>query len=422
MANYIGIFGIIVILGIAVAFSSNRKAINIRVVGAAFALQAVIAAVVLYWSAGKEAIQKLSFGVLAIIDFANAGINMVFGPLADKEGIGFSFAVHVLPIIIFFAALMSVMYHLRIMEWVVKLVGGALHRIIGTGAIESMNAAANIFVGQTEAPLVVRPYLRNLTEPQFFAVMVSGLASIAGTVLAGYVLMGAEIKYLLAAAFMAAPGGLLMAKLIMPDTEPVPAGGHEKLVMERSHHKNVILAAASGTTDGLRLAANIGAMLVAFVALIALFNGLVGWIFTLTPIVWIFSVAGIDLAAIDGGVTLQLILGKIFQPLMYLLSVPWAEAEAVGALFGEKLILNEFVAFSHLNDYLAGASPRAIAIATFSLCGFANLSSIAILLGGLGVLVPEKRELIGRFGIKCVLAASLSNLMSAALAGLMLTF
>jgi CNT family concentrative nucleoside transporter len=407
MANYIGIFGIIAILGIAVAFSGNRKAINLRVVGAAFALQAVIAAIVLYWSGGKDAIEKLSLGVLAIIEFANAGINMVFGPLADKEGIGFSFAVHVLPIIIFFAALMSVMYHLRIMEWVVKLVGGALHRIIGTGAIESMNAAANIFVGQTEAPLVVRPYLKNLTEAQFFAVMVSGLASIAGTVLAGYVLMGAEIKYLLAAAFMAAPGGLLMAKIIMPDTEAVPAGGHEKLEMERSHHKNVILAAASGTTDGLRLAANIGAMLVAFVALIALFNGLVGWL---------FSLVGID------GVTLQLILGKIFQPLMYLLSVPWDEAEAVGALFGEKLILNEFVAFSHLNDYLAGMSPRAIAIATFSLCGFANLSSIAILLGGLGVLVPEKRELIGQFGIKCVLAASLSNLMSAALAGLMLTF
>ena len=183
-----------------------------------------------------------------------------------------------------------------------------------------------------------------------------------------------------------------------------------------------ILAAASGTTDGLRLAANIGAMLVAFVALIALFNGLVGWVFSLTPIVWVFGLTGIDLAAIDGGVTLQLILGKIFQPLMYLLSVPWAEAEAVGALFGEKLILNEFVAFSHLNDYLAGASPRAIAIATFSLCGFANLSSIAILLGGLGVLVPEKRELIGRFGMKCVLAASLSNLMSAALAGLLMTF
>jgi len=293
------------------------------------------------------------------------------------------------------------------MEWLVKIVGGALHKIIGTGAIESMNAAANIFVGQTEAPLVVKPYLKNLTEPQFFAVMVSGLASIAGTVLAGYVLMGAELKYLLAAAFMAAPGGLLMAKMIMPDDEVVRSGEHEKLTMERSQHKNVILAAASGTSDGLRLAVNIGAMLVAFVALIALFNGLVGWL---------FSLVGID------GITLQFLLGKLFQPLMYVLSVPWAEAEAAGALFGEKIILNEFVAFSHLNEYLAGMSPRTIAVTTFSLCGFANLSSIAILLGGLGVLVPEKKDLIGQFGMKCVLAASLSNLMSAALAGLMLTF
>ena len=293
------------------------------------------------------------------------------------------------------------------MEWLVAIVGGALRRIIGTGAVESMNAAANIFVGQTEAPLVVKPYLRGLTEAQFFAVMVSGLASIAGTVLAGYVIMGANITYLLAAAFMAAPGGLLMAKIIMPDTEPVPEGGHDKLVMERSQHANVILAAASGTSDGLRLSVNIGAMLIAFVALIALFNGLVGGL---------FSLAGID------GVTLQSILGKVFQPLMYVLSVPWEEAEAAGALFGEKLILNEFVAFSHLNTYLEGMSPRTIAVVTFSLCGFANLSSIAILLGGLGVLVPEKKEIIGRLGMKCVLAASLSNLMSAALAGLLLTF
>ena len=407
MRSYIGIVGIIVILAIAVLFSSNRKRINLRVVGAAFVLQAVIAAFVLYLDSGRAIINGLSTGVLAIIGYSQAGIDMVFGPLADTDVIGFSFAINVLPIIIFFAALMSVMYHLRIMEIMVKLVGGALHKIIGTGAIESMNAAANIFVGQTEAPLVVKPYLKNLTEPQMFAVMVSGLASIAGTVLAGYVLMGAELKYLLAAAFMAAPGGLLMAKILMPDEEVVGAKVHEKLVMEPSHHKNVILAAAAGTTDGLRLAVNIGAMLVAFVALIAMFNGLVGWA---------FSLAGMD------GITLQLILGKIFQPLMYVLSVPWAEAEAAGALFGEKIILNEFVAFSHLNDYLAGMSPRTIAIATFSLCGFANLSSIAILLGGLGVLVPEKRELIGRFGIKAVLAASLSNLMSAALAGLMLTF
>jgi CNT family concentrative nucleoside transporter len=429
--NLIGIVGVIVILGIAVLFSTNRKAINLRVVGAAFMLQAVIAVFVLYFDAGRAVIKGLSDGVLAIIGYSRDGVDMVFGPLADilvpvrtmmtdeyglnpvildpdsVPNVAFSFAINVLPIIIFFAALMSVLYHLRIMEWIVKIVGGALHKIIGTGAIESMNAAANIFVGQTEAPLVVRPYLKNLTEPQFFAVMVSGLASIAGTVLAGYVLMGARIEYLLAAAFMAAPGGLLMAKMLMPDEETVAAGKHEKLTMERSQHGNVILAAASGTSDGLRLAANIGAMLVAFVALIALFNGLVGWV---------FSLVGID------GVTLQLILGKVFQPLMYLLSVPWAEAEAAGALFGEKIILNEFVAFSHLNDYLAGMSPRTIAITTFSLCGFANLSSIAILLGGLGVLVPEKRDLIGRFGMRCVLAASLSNLMSAALAGLILTF
>ena len=412
-SNLIGILGIIVILGIAVAFSSNRKAIHLRVVGSAFAMQAVIAAFVLYFDWGRRAINWLSTGVLAVIDYSKAGIDMVFGPLADTDVVGFSFAIRVLPIIIFFAALMSVLYHLRIMEWLVRLVGGALHGIIGTGAIESMYSAANIFVGQTEAPLVVKPYLTGLTDAQFFPVMVSGLASIAGTVLAGYVLMGAELKYLLAAAFMAAPGGLLMAKIIMPDDEYIPPGKHERLQMEPSHHRNVILAAAAGTTDGLRLAVNIGAMLVAFVALIALFNGLVGGV---CGLLGIDTLLGVD------KVTLEWILGKVFQPLMWLLSVPWAEAEAAGSLFGEKIILNEFVAFSHLAERLAGMSPRTIAVTTFALCGFANLSSIAILLGGLGVLVPEKREVIGRFGIKAVLAASLSNLMSAALAGLMLTF
>jgi CNT family concentrative nucleoside transporter len=406
MSNYIGIVGIVVILAIAFLFSSNRKAVNLRIVGAAFALQVVIATIVLYWDKGRAGIEFLSNGVMAVIGFSREGINMVFGPLADTDVIGFSFAINVLPIIIFFSALMSVLYHLRVMEWIVKLVGGFLHRVIGTGAVESMNAAANIFVGQTEAPLAVRPYLKGLTEAQMFAVMVSGLASIAGTVLAGYAMMGAELKYLLAAAFMAAPGGLLMAKIVMPDDEVVKSSAHEKLLMEKSQHKNVILAAASGTTDGLRLAANIGAMLIAFVALIALFNGLVGWVTG-----WF----GYEL-------TLQMILGRVFQPLMFLLSVPWEEAQAAGALFGEKLILNEFVAFSHLNDYLAGMSPRTIAIVTFSLCGFANLSSIAILLGGLGVLVPEKRDLIGQLGLKAVLAGSLSNLMSAALAGLLLTF
>ena len=406
MSKLIGIVGIFVILGIAFASSSNRKAINLRIVGAAFALQVLVAVFVLYTDWGSVAIDKMSTGVLAVIGFSSDGINFVFGGLANTDNIGFSFVVNVLPIIIFFSALMSVLYHLRIMEWVVKLVGGFIHRVIGTGAVESMNAAANIFVGQTEAPLVVRPYLKGLTEAQMFTVMVSGLASIAGTVLAAYSMLGAEMRYLLAAAFMAAPGGLLMAKIVMPDDEVVRSGQREKFVMEKSEHKNVILAAASGTTDGLRLAANIGAMLITFVALIALFNGLVGMVSG-----WF----GFEL-------TLQKLLGWVFAPVMYLLSIPWAEAQAAGALFGEKVILNEFIAFSHLNDVLGDASPRTYAITTFALCGFANLSSIAILLGGLGVLVPEKRDLIGQLGLKAVLAASLSNLMSAALAGLLLTF
>jgi len=401
----IGLVGIVVILAIAVLISSNRKAINLRVVGAAFLLQVTIAALVLYVPAGQTVIDKLSSAVLSVIGYSQAGIDMVFGPLADVENIGFSFAVNVLPIIIFFSALMSVLYHIGIMQFVVKGIGRALRAIIGTGTIESLNAAANMFVGQTEAPLVVRPYLKGLTEPQMFAVMTSGLASVSGTVLAAYVLMGAELQYLLAASFMAAPGGLLMAKIIMPDPTDSVAK-KEALTMDSSKHENVILAAAVGAGDGLRLAVNIGAMLIAFVALIALVNGLLGVVSG-----WFGTT-----------LTLEMLLGWLFSPLMFLLGIPWAEAQAAGALFGEKLILNEFVAFSHLNDYLAGMSDRTRAIATFSLCGFANLSSIAILLGGLGVLVPEKRELIARFGIKAVAAGSLSNLMSAALAGLLLTF
>ena len=406
MGNYIGILGIVVLLGIAAAFSSNRKAINLRIVGAAFALQAAIAAFVIYSEWGRSMINTLSSGVLAVIAFSGDGIAMLFQPFADPGSYGFIFAIHVLPVIIFFSALMSVLYHLNIMQWIVKIVGGALHWVIGAGRVESLNAAANVFIGQTEAPLVVRPYLKGLTEPQLFAVMVSGVASIAGTVLAGYVLMGAQTEYLLAAAFMAAPGGLLMAKIIMPDEELEPDHGAQ-LVMEKSQYGNVILAAATGATDGLRLAVNIGAMLIAFVALIALANGIVGAV---------FGLFGLE------GITVQYFLGWIFSPIMFLLSVPWEEARAAGALFGEKLVLNEFIAFSHLDEYLKGMSERTHAIVTFSLCGFANLSSIAILLGGLGVLVPEKKELIARFGLKAVLAGSLSNLMSAALAGLLLTF
>jgi len=401
----ISILGIGLLLSIAYGLSLNRKAINYRIVGAALILQIAIAIFVLYFSFGKSMIHSMSIGVENIIGYSNAGIDMLFGPLAHLPG-GLVFAVKVLPVVIFFAALMSVLYHLKIMQWVVKLIGGGLRKLLGTGTVESLNAAANIFVGQTEAPLVVKPYLGKLTEAQLFAVMVSGVASVAGTVLAAYVLMGAEMKYLLAASFMAAPGGLLMAKIIMPDEEKESTAPKEKLQMEDSHHDSVILAAAVGASDGLKLAVNIGAMLIAFVALIAMFNGVVGGIFAL------FGVEG---------VTLQLILGKLFQPLMYMMSVPWHEAQAAGSLFGEKLILNEFVAFSDMNHYLAGMSEHTKAVVTFTLCGFANLSSIGILLGGLGSLVPEKKALIAKFGLRAVAAGSLSNLMSAALAGILLS-
>lgn len=401
----IGLAGIVAIVALAVLLSRDRQAINLRVVGAAFALQVAVAALILYVPAGAQAIDWLSDGILKLVGYSQAGIDMMFGPLGGQETLGFIFAVHVLPVIIFFSALMSVLYHIGVMQFVVRIIGGGLRAAIGTGTVESLNAAANIFVGQTEAPLVVKPYLKGLTETQTFAIMTSGLASVAGTVLAAYVLLGAELKYLLAASFMAAPGGLLMAKIVMPDP-PDPARQNEKLTMEASQHENVILAAAVGAGDGLRLAVNIGAMLIAFVALIALFNGVVG------------GIAGL----FGYTLTLEMILGRLFSPLMFLLGVPWAEAQAAGALFGEKLILNEFVAFSHLNDYLAGMSARTRAIATFSLCGFANFSSIAILLGGLGVLVPDKRQLIARLGLRAVAAGSLSNLMSAALAGLLLPF
>ena len=405
--NLTGLLGIAAILGIAYLLSGNRKAINLRIVGAAFALQAAVAVFVIYSSPGKVVIEKMSGAVQKVMEYSNEGIDFMFGGLSTEPSL-WSFAVHVLPIIIFFSALMSVLYHMKIMQVVVKLIGGGLRWVIGTKAVESLNAAANIFIGQTEAPLVVRPYLKGLTEPQLFAVMVSGLASVAGTVLLAYVQMGAELKYLLAASFMAAPGGLLMAKIIMPDEKSESAQEDDsRLKMEDSKHENIILAAAVGSSDGLKLAVNIGAMLIAFIALIALFNGLVGGL---------ASLVGIE------DLTLQKILGWLFSPMMYLLSVPWAEAQAAGSLFGEKLILNEFVAYSHLNDYLAGMSERTRAVVTFSLCGFANLSSIAILLGGLGGLVPEKKDLIARFGLKAVAAASLSNLMAAAFAGLLMTF
>ncbi|MEL7536756.1 MAG: nucleoside transporter C-terminal domain-containing protein [Pseudomonadota bacterium] len=401
------IVGIAALLAIAVAFSTERRAINFRIVASAFVLQVLVALFTLYLPFGVRAIEVMSAGVRAVIGYSRAGIDMVFGALVPPpDSIG-SFAVTVLPVVIFFASLMGVLYHLGIMQLIVRVLGAGIRAVIGTRSIESLNAAGNIFIGMTESPLIVKPYLARLSDPQIFTIMVSGMASIAGTVLAAYAGMGARLEYLLAASFMAAPGGLLMAKLMMPDPSETKRGAaDDALVMGDEREANVILAAANGAAEGLKLAANIGAMLIAFVALIALANGLIGGV---------GSLLGVE------NLTLERILGWVFAPLMYLLSVPWSEAQQAGALFGEKLILNEFVAFFHFGQIAAELSPRTQAVVTFALCGFANLSSIAIMLGGLGILIPEKRELIGRFGVRAVFAASLSNLMSAALAGLILT-
>ncbi len=402
----IGFAGVAAILLIAIVFSKNRLAINLRIVLSAFALQAAIGYFVLRTPFGVDLIQGLSTGVTAVLGYAKEGIGMIFGGLAGDD-YGTVFAIHVLPIIIFFSALMSVLYHMRVMQVIVAGVGGFLNIVIGTRPVESLNAAANVFVGQTEAPLAIKPYLGRITNPQLFAIMVSGLASVAGTVLAAYATLGVNLEYLLAASFMAAPGGLLMAKLIVPD-------GSEKddseltimdITKERSPHANVFMAAAAGAQDGLKLALTIGAMLLAFVALIALANGLLGGV---------GGLFGLD------GLSLQRVLGWLFSPLMYLLSIPWDEAQAAGALFGEKLILNEFVAYISFISQPDAFSPRSAAIITFALCGFANLSSIAILLGGLGSLIPERMEQIAHYGVYAILAGSLSNLMSAALAGLIL--
>ena len=404
-AILIGVVGVAAILLIAVVFSTNRRAIRPRVVIAAFLLQVAMALLALYWPVGRAALSAMSDGVQAVIDYSNAGIAMVFGPLADVQKTGFSFALNVLPIIIFFSALMSVLYHIGVMQRIVAWFGGGLRLIVGTGRVESLVAAANVFLGQTEAPLVVKPYIRSMTMPQLFSVMVTGMASVAGSVLAAYAQMGISVEYLLAASFMSAPGGLLMAKLIMPDDPADPVQDILRADEEEDRKTNVIMAAAVGAEDGVKLAISIGAMLIAFVSLIAMLNG-------------ILTGAG-HLVGIEG-LTMQKILGLAFSPIMYLLNIPWAEAQAAGGIFGEKLILNEFVAYATLGEAQASLSPRTVAILTFALCGFANISSIAILLGALGTLAPERMPQIAKFGLHVVLAGSLSNLMSAALAGLLI--
>ncbi|MGJ8651730.1 MAG: NupC/NupG family nucleoside CNT transporter [Opitutaceae bacterium] len=401
----ISLLGYCLLIAFAWLCSTSRKQINWRTIGGAIAIQFGFGILVLYVPAGKTALTKLSEIVATVIAFGNDGIVFLFGGLSDpSQGLGFIFAFKVLPVIIFFSALISVLYYLRVMPVVVSIFGGAIRKLLGTSRAESLSATANIFVGQTEAPLAIKPYLPRMTQSEFFAVMVGGLASIAGSVLAGYAAMGIELKFLLAACFMAAPAGLLFAKLLIPETD---TPDNTRLIdVNDDTPVNIFDAAAQGASDGLKLALNVGAMLIAFIGLIALINGLLSW-------------AGGPFGY--ESLSLQLLLGYLFSPIAWILGIPWDQAVTGGSFIGQKLVLNEFVAFAEFGPIAETLAPRTQAIITFALCGFANFSSIAILLGGLGSLVPERRQEIAKLGLKAVLAGTLANLSSAAIAGILIS-
>lgn len=404
MSALISLVGIAVLFTVAFLSSTNRRHINWRTVSLALLLQFTLGGIVLYLPIGVSLLSAISDAVTSVLGNAQDGIAFVFGPIGAFE-MGFIFAFHVLPVIVFFSALVSVLYYLGIMGWIIRIIGGALQKLLGTSKAESMSATANIFVGQTEAPLVVKPYIPNMTRSELFAVMVGGMATVAGLVLAGYVLLGVELRYLLAASFMAAPGGFLMAKMMIPETEEIVEDS-EEIELKFDEHVNVIDAAAAGASSGMALALNVGAMVLAFVGLIALINAILAW-------------AG-GLVGFES-LSLQLLLGYAFQPLAFLLGIPWEETNLAGSLIGQKLVFNEFVAFVALTEQMESLSAHSQAVVTFALCGFANFSSIGIMLGGLGTMAPTRRSDVAELGVRAVFAGFLANLMSGAIASFFLS-
>ncbi|EJB28162.1 pyrimidine nucleoside transport protein [Helicobacter pylori NQ4099] len=408
-SSLFSVVGMAVLFLIAWVFSSNKRAINYRTIVSAFVIQVALGALALYVPLGREMLQGLASGIQSVIGYGYEGVRFLFGNLAPNakgdQGIGgFVFAINVLAIIIFFASLISLLYYLKIMPLVINLIGGALQKCLGTSKAESMSAAANIFVAHTEAPLVIKPYLKSMSDSEIFAVMCVGMASVAGPVLAGYASMGIPLPYLIAASFMSAPGGLLFAKIIYPQNEAISS--HADVSAEK--HVNAIEAIANGASTGLNLALHVGAMLLAFVGMLALINGLLGVV---------GGVLGME------HLSLGLILGTLLKPLAFMLGIPWSQAGIAGEIIGIKIALNEFVGYMQFLPYLGDNPPLILsektkAIITFALCGFANLSSVAMLIGGLGSLVPKKKDLIVRLALKAVLVGTLSNFMSATIAGL----
>ena len=401
----VSLLGIAVLLLIPYLLSENRRLINTRTVAAALLLQILIGALTLYSETGIAILNYCSAAVGSVLENAQGGIEFVFGEVGTLE-FGFIFAFQVLPIIVFFSSLVSLLYHIGLMGWIIKLVGGALGAILQTTKAESTSATANIFVGQTEAPLTIRPYLESMSHSELFSIMVGGLSTVAGSVLVGYSLLGVDMNFLIAASFMAAPGGILMAKLMIPEMAG-ESKEEQDFKIEIEKHTNAIEAAAVGATRGMQLAINVGAIVLAFVGLIALTNSLL---------------EGLGNQFNIDNFSLEIILGYLFKPVAFMLGIPWTDAQLAGNLIGQKLVFNEFLAYATFTEEIENFDTKSQAIITFALCGFANFSSIGIILGGLGSMIPSRKSEIAQLGIKAVCAGFLANLMSAAIAGFFLSF
>ncbi|MDX1379806.1 MAG: nucleoside transporter C-terminal domain-containing protein [Xanthomonadales bacterium] len=414
-----GIFGLAILLGIATLFSDRRGSIDWRMVVAGIGLQLFFAVLVILVPGGRQFFEGLSAVFVRVISFALDGAAFIFGPLADPSNLGFIFAFQVLPTIIFFASLMAVLYHLGIMQKVVEGMAWVMFKALRISGAESLSVAANVFVGQTEAPLVVRPYISRMTDSELLTMMVGGMATIAGGVLAAYITMlgGADeaarifyAKHLLSASIMAAPATIVIAKILKPETQESLTRGEVKLHVEKTA-TNVIEAAANGAADGWRLALNVGAMLLAFIALIAMID---------YPLGWLGEIAGFD-AATGRELSLSTLLGFALAPMAWVIGVPWQDAVTVGGLIGEKVVTNEFVAYAHLTEIQDTLTPKALLVSTYALCGFANFSSIAIQIGGIGGIAPERRPDLARFGLRAVLGGTLATMMTATIAGVLTT-
>jgi concentrative nucleoside transporter, CNT family len=406
MGRFTGVLGLLTMLGLAFAFSTNRRAIRLKTVAWGLGLQLALGLFVLRVKSGEWLFQMAGNGAKKLLDFSYAGSVFVFGELGKQQSsLGLIFAFQVLPTIIFIAAFFAVLYHLGVMQLIIRAGAWVMTRVMGASGAESLNIAASIFMGQTEAPLTIRPFLPELTQSELMCVMTSGMAHISGGMMAAYIRVGgADAKSLLTAVIMTAPGTLLMAKMLVPETgTPLTAGRVEMPAAEKE--ANILGAIARGTVDGLHLALNVGAMLITFLALLALLNAMMGW--THIHIAWFPS-------------SLQQVLGWVFAPVAWLIGVPWRDAGTIGNLLGTRMVLNEFVAFAQLGTVKGSLDPRTFTIATFALCGFANFSSIGIQIGGIGALAPNQRGELARLGLRAMLAGTMANLMSASIAGILL--